>query len=198
MTRKPFSQACEENKAPILAVLSPLFAEARKVLEIGSGTGQHAVYFAPEFPQVQWQTSDRAENHPGILAWLEDFPSANLRPPLPLDVATGPWPAGPYDVVFSANTAHIMGEDEVAAMFAGVGRLLAGGGLFLLYGPFNIGGQYTAPSNARFDQWLKSQDPRMGVRDLEWLEDLANAAGLRLREALDMPADNKTLVWVRA
>ena len=193
---RPYSESCAQNREPILAVLRRFLGESRQLLEIGSGTGQHAVYFAPEFPGLQWQTSDRGPNHAGIDAWLEAHPAANLLPPLVLDVSLDSWPDGDYDAVFSANTAHIMHQAEVAAMFAGVGRLLSSGGLFLLYGPFNIGGRYTAPSNEQFDQWLRSQDPGMGVRDLDWLSELAAGAGMRLHEVVDMPADNKTLVWL--
>ena len=193
---RPYSESCAQNREPILAVLRRFLGDSRQLLEIGSGTGQHAVYFAPAFPELQWQTSDRVANHAGIAAWLDVHPEPNLLPPLPLDVSTDRWPDGEYDAVFSANTAHIMHEAEVAAMFAGVGRVLSSGGRFLLYGPFNIGGRYTAPSNERFDQWLRSQDPDMGVRDLDWLSELAAGAGLRLHEVVDMPADNKTLVWL--
>jgi len=194
---KPFSESCEQNRVPILAVLQRFLGEAQNLLEIGSGTGQHAVYFAPELPHLTWHTSDRVENHPGIRAWLREHPSDNLREPLALDVSCDPWPALAVDAVFSANTAHIMHRPDVAAMFEGVGRLLPPNGLFLLYGPFNIGGQYTAPSNERFDQWLQQQDPQMGVRDVAWLGELAASAGLALQEMVDMPADNKVLVWVK-
>jgi len=193
---RPYSESCEQNREPILAVLQRYLSRSKRLLEIGSGTGQHAVYFAPELPALHWQTSDRVHNHAGIKAWLNAHPAGNLLAPLTLDVSSDTWPAQQYDAVFSANTAHIMSEAEVAAMFAGVGRLLSSGGVFLLYGPFNIGGQYTAESNERFDQWLKVQDPRMGVRDLDWLVDLASATGLQLQEVVDMPADNKTLVWI--
>lgn len=196
---RPFAESCEQNREPILAVLRQVLdGSIRSLLEIGSGTGQHAVYFAPEFPHLTWQTSDRVENHPGILAWLGDFPRPNLPPPLALDVLSDPWPADEsYDAVFSANTAHIMSESAVEAMFTGVGRVLRPGGRFLLYGPFNIGGRYTAPSNARFDQWLRAQDPAMGVRDVDWLTTLAEAVGLRLERITDMPADNKILCWIK-
>ncbi len=196
---RPFAESCEQNRDPILAVLRRhLNPEMKRLLEIGSGTGQHAVHFAPEFPHLEWQTSDRPEHHPGILAWLEYRPSPNLLPPLALDVARDPWPEGPFDAVFSANTAHIMQPSEVEAMFAGVGRVLAPDGVFLLYGPFNENGRYTAPSNARFDAWLKAQDAGMGVRDRDWLDELARAAGMHLREAVPMPADNQTLCWVKS
>ena len=124
---KPYSEACDENKAPILAVIAPLFQQAACVLEVGSGTGQHAVHFAAALPHLTWQTSDVPFNLPGIRLWLAEAGLPNLPPPLPLDVL-GDWPTGPFDGVFSANTAHIMGEPEVAALFAGVGRVLAPGG----------------------------------------------------------------------
>ncbi len=198
MTR-PFAESCEQNREPILAVLRErLGSEVRSLLEIGSGTGQHAVYFAPEFPHMVWQPSDCEAQLPGIRAWIRHLPCANLRDPIVLDVMRDEdWPQGPYDAAFSANTAHILHESAVIAMFAGVGRVLRPGGCFLLYGPFNIGGRYTAPSNARFDQWLRAQDPGKGVRDLEWLEELGRNAGLALMQAIDMPADNKMLHWVR-
>ncbi|RMG37944.1 MAG: DUF938 domain-containing protein, partial [Gammaproteobacteria bacterium] len=144
-----------------------------------------------------WQPSDRVENHPAIEAWMAAHPSANILPPLALDVLDDSWPDAVYDAVFSANTAHIMGEPAVEAMFMGVGQVLRSGGHFLLYGPFNVGGDYTAPSNARFDQWLRAQDPAMGVRDVEWLTELAESAGMMLQSITDMPADNKTLCWVK-
>lgn len=195
---RPFAESCEQNREPILAVLREALDESvRSLLEIGSGTGQHAVYFAPEFPHLSWQSSDRVENHAAIEAWMAAHPSPNILPPLALDVLRDVWPEEPFDAVFSANTAHIMGEPAVAAMFSGVGKVLRPGGRFLLYGPFNIGGRYTAPSNARFDQWLRAQDPAMGVRDVEWLTELAESAGMMLQSITDMPADNKTLYWVK-
>ena len=124
MNQLPFSQACENNKSFILEILREAFADRSQVLEIGSGTGQHAVYFAPEFPQLQWQTSDRVQHHAGVNAWLEAYPAPNLMSPLALDVSSDSWPAGAYDAVFSANTAHIMHCPVVVAMLAGVGRLL--------------------------------------------------------------------------
>ncbi len=195
---RPFAESCEQNREPILAVLREVLDEStRSLLEIGSGTGQHAVYFAPEFPHLTWQPSDRLENHAAIEAWMAAHTSPNILPPLALDVLDGAWPDEAYDAAFSANTAHIMGEPAVEAMFAGVGRVLRPGGRFLLYGPFNIGGRYTAPSNARFDQWLRVQDPAMGVRDVEWLTELAESAGMSLQSIRDMPADNKTLCWIK-
>lgn len=194
---KPFAESCEENKLPILAVLKTEFTTASRVLEIGSGTGQHAVFFARELPHLDWQTSDVAEYHPGIRAWIEDAGLSNVRAPLTLDVACDSWPGATYDGVFSANTAHIMGWPEVEAMFAGIGKLLEPDGRFCLYGPFNYGGKYTSASNARFDEWLKARDPRSGVRNFEDLNRLAEAAGLRLVKDYAMPANNRTLVWMK-
>jgi cyclopropane fatty-acyl-phospholipid synthase-like methyltransferase len=196
---KPYAESCEQNRAPILAVLKPRLADSLALLEIGSGTGQHAVYFGAELPQLSWQTSEMAEHHPGIHAWLDEAALANVLPPLALDVSDpGAWPRDAYDAVFTANTLHIMGEPEVAALFAGVGRVLGSGGLFLIYGPFNYGGRYTSDSNARFDQWLKQRDPRSGIKDLDWLKSLADAADLLLEEDIAMPANNRVLVWRKA
>lgn len=195
---KPFAESCVENRAPIFAALEPRLRDRHRLLEIGSGTGQHAVYFGAELPHVTWQTSDRAANHAGIRAWLDEAGLANVLPPLALDVLLDPWPAGPFDAVFSANTAHIMPVDAVAAMFHGVGRVLQHGGALLLYGPFNYDGRYTSESNARFDGWLQQQDPAMGIRDVAWLDDLAAAAGLQRVEDIEMPVNNRILVWNRA
>lgn len=194
---KTFSESCEQNRAPILGVLHLELAGKSRLLEIGSGTGQHAVYFAPEFPALIWQTSDVVESHAGIRAWLNDSDAANALPPLALDVRKDVWPTIGYDAVFSANTAHIMCWSEVECLFTGVGQVLETGGVFCLYGPFNYGGRYTSESNARFDRWLKQRDPLSGVRDFEALQALAGKTGLRLKEDYEMPANNRTLVWCK-
>ena len=194
---KPFAESCVQNRQPILAVLSQRLGDCRELLEIGSGTGQHAVYFAPELPQLIWHTSDRADQHSGIQAWLNEAGLPNIRSPRRLDVLSDPWPDDRFDAVFSANTAHIMPERAVEAMFRGVGRVLRTGGSFLLYGPFNYDGRFSSPSNAAFDQWLKARDPEMGIRDLAWLNALAEMAGMRLAEDVEMPVNNRTLVWKR-
>ncbi len=193
---KPYSEACEENKGPLLEVLAPRLGAAHRVLEIGTGTGQHAVHFAAAMPYLHWQTSDIAPHLPGIQLWLDEARLPNLPPTLVLDV-TAAWPTGPYDAVFSANTAHIMGLPEVEAMFQGVGRVLREDGLFALYGPFQYGGRHTSESNAHFDAWLRAGDPRMGVRDLETLRDFGASAGLSLVEDIPMPVNNRTLIWHR-
>lgn len=192
---KPFSESCEQNREPILAVLQQHLAGTRRLLEIGSGTGQHAVYFAPAFPRLQWITSDVPANHPGIRAWLAGAKLANVSGPLTLDVNRPDWPLDTCDAVFSANTAHIMAWPAVRNLFAGIGRVLEDGGVFCLYGPFNYGGEYTSDSNRRFDAWLRARDPRSGIRDFEALSDLAEEAGLALVADHPMPANNRTLVW---
>jgi cyclopropane fatty-acyl-phospholipid synthase-like methyltransferase len=194
---KPFAESCVQNRDPILAVLREVFADRRRVLEIGSGTGQHAVYFAAELPHLVWQTADVTAHHSGILAWLADAALPNVLAPLALDVCRTGWRGGRYDAVFSANTLHIMGWPEVECFFAGVGAVLEPGGVLAVYGPFNYGGAFTSESNARFDAWLKARDPASGVRDFEAVDALARAQELVLQQDTAMPANNRTLVWRR-
>ena len=198
MTRKPFSPASERNREPILAALRPLLQDCRSVLEIGSGTGQHAVHFASALPGLTWQTSDLPANHEGIRAWLEEAALPNNLPPLALDAGSDDWPVGRYDAVYTANTCHIMSWPEVRGMFRGIGRVLAPGGMLCIYGPFNRGGQFTAASNARFDASLKAQAPHMGLRNAEDIDALARAQQLTLVADLPLPANNNLLAWRRA
>jgi hypothetical protein len=184
---KPFSEASERNRAPILEVLKRVFSKVRFVLEIGSGTGQHAAYFAPELPHLVWQASDVAENLPGIREWVTD------PPPIELDVDKG-WPKLEVDAVFSANTCHIMSWPQVERMFEGVGKIPTLE-VFCLYGPFNYGGKHTSESNARFDAMLRSRDPKSGLRNVEELVELGKRAGLVLEEDNPMPANNRLLVF---
>lgn len=195
---RPFSPSCERNQAPILAVLREAFARRQRVLEIGSGTGQHAVHFAAALPHLVWQTSDRIENHAGIQAWLNDAALPNLRAPLTLDVNQRDWPPGPFDAVFTANTLHILGWSEVQTLFRRLPELLAPQATLAVYGPFNYGGQFTSPGNAAFDARLQGDDPKRGIRDFEAVDALAGAAGLRLLRDHAMPANNRCLVWERA
>ncbi|WP_423898722.1 DUF938 domain-containing protein [Candidatus Pelagadaptatus aseana] len=194
---RPFSQACVNNREPILAVLKRHLPGRRKLLEVGSGTGQHAVYFAPEFPELHWQTSDLEENHAAIRLWLRDCPSANLADPLTLDVASPQWPVLAVDAVFTANTLHIMSWPQPQQCLEGVGRVLQQDGVLIVYGPFNYEGRYTSDSNAQFDQWLKAQAPWRAIRDFEAVCDCAAKAGLRLLQDYPMPANNRCLVFVR-
>ncbi len=192
---KPFAESCEENKFPILQVLETEFKNKTHVLEIGSGTGQHAVFFSERLPHLRWQPSDRAENLAGIQAWRRETQATNLLPPLALDVSSNHWPEQHYDAVFSANTTHIMHWEEVEKLFAGVARLMTPDACFCLYGPFNYQGRFTSASNARFDQWLKQQDPLRGIRDVGDLMALGTIHGLQLTRDHAMPANNRTLVW---
>jgi SAM-dependent methyltransferase len=192
---KPFSAACERNREPILAELRRVLPSSGRVLEIGSGTGQHAVYFGAALPALSWQTSDLPSNHPGIHAWLAEEAPSNVLPPLELDVRSGQWPAGPWDAVFTANTCHIMAWDEVVAMLTGAARALRAGGTLCVYGPFNYAGQFTSESNALFDMSLKAQGEHMGLRNFEDVNGVAQENGLVLQEDCSMPANNRLLVW---
>jgi len=194
---KPYSEACERNRGPILEVLRDAFAGTARVLEIGSGTGQHAIHFGAALPHLVWQTADLRENHAAILAWLADAGTPNVLPPLDLDVVHFDWSGACYDGVFSANTAHIMSWPEVEHMLAGVGMILREGGVFCLYGPFKDGGCHTSESNARFDAALRERDARMGLRNIGDLTRVAERQGLALERDVPMPAHNRTLVWRR-
>lgn len=190
---KPFSEACERNRAPILAVLRRVFANSRLVLEIGSGTGQHAAYFAPELPHLVWQPSDLPMHLAGVRLWTDGV--ANVREPIALDVDL-PWPAVNADAAFTANTCHILSWRQVERLFAGVAAMPALE-RFCVYGPFKYGGAHTAESNARFDAMLRSRDPESGVRDFEAIAGLAGRQGLVLQEDNPMPANNRLLVFSR-
>jgi len=194
---KPFSESCAQNQEPILQVLREAFAGCKHVLEIGSGTGQHAVYFGERLPHLTWQTSDLFDNHAGILAWLEEARLPNVRAPLLIDAKNPAWPIRGVDAVFSANAVHIMSWPEVESLFTGIGRALTENGRLCLYGPFNYGGKFTSASNAQFDILLKEYNPASGVRDFEALNSLAEAQGLRLLKDFPMPANNRSLVWQR-
>lgn len=199
---KPHSPSCDRNRDPILAVLREHFAGRRRVLEIGSGTGQHAVYFAAAMPWLSWQCSDRAEYLPGIALWLDEAGLPNTPPAVGLDVAWPRWPgegeAPRFDAAFSANSLHIMGWSQVEAFFAGLGRVLAADATVVVYGPFNYRGEFSSDSNREFDGWLKARDPQSGVRDFEAVDALAAAIGLRLVADRAMPANNRCLVWRRS
>ena len=193
----PFSEACERNKGPILEVLRPAFADRTQVLEIGSGTGQHAVYFAAHLTYLTWHPTEQ-------LAYLADLASRvklegtrNLRPPTVLDVKQSIWPLRSVDAVYSANTLHIMGWAEVEAMFRGVDAVLSPHGVVCIYGPFRYAGRYTSDSNRDFDLMLQERDPLSGLRDLTEVGALAGRHALRLRVDHDLPANNRLLEFVR-
>ncbi|NOZ37065.1 MAG: DUF938 domain-containing protein, partial [Gammaproteobacteria bacterium] len=183
---KPFAESCEQNKDPILDVLTEQLAHVQCVLEIGSGSGQHAVYFARHLPHLHWQTSDIPDRHAGIQQWIDEAELGNLGSPLELDVSQAQWPKLEVEAVFSANSVHIMPWSCVEKMFAGVANILQTQGLLCLYGPFNYGGDYTSKSNEEFDYWLKTQDSRSGIRDYEKLVELGRQHELRLVHDYEM------------
>lgn len=194
MDRLPFSQACENNKAYILEVLREAFADRHKVLEIGSGTGQHACHFAAAMPWLQWQPTDQPHYLPALHPRCAEYDGDNLLPEVALDVRAGEWPVVIPDAVFTANSLHIMAFSAVQALF----RALANSpdqALLAVYGPFNYNGQYTSASNARFDQWLAQQDPASAIRDFEAVDELAGTAGFTLQRDVEMPANNRLLLW---
>jgi len=189
-----FAEACERNKQPILEVLQQVLPNSGLVLEIGSGTGQHVVYFAAHLPLLRWQPSEQAGNIAGLQKRLDLQGGTNVLPAIVLDVSAG-WPELACQAIISANTAHIMSWQEVICMFRGVCALLQPGGIFCLYGPFNENGQFTAPSNQQFDQNLKARNPLMGLRDVSELEELAESHHLELERKTEMPANNQMLVF---
>lgn len=191
------SEAADRNKAPILAILSREFAQTRRVLEIGSGTGQHALHFASHLPHVSWQPSDTGDYLPALRERLRMQGGPNLRDTIELDVRTNPWPVESVDGVFSANTLHIMSWSSVKEFFRGVGSVLSAPGVLCIYGPFRYHGKYTSESNAVFDDYLRKRDPESGIRDFEALDELALAQGLRWVADHAMPANNQLLVWHR-
>ncbi len=194
---KPYSESCDQNKDPILTVISPLFSALSNVLEIGSGTGQHAVYFAEKMPHLTWHTSDCQSYLDGINMWLSDAGLTNVLPPLELDVSRSQWPQLEVDAVFTANSIHIMQQQDVVNLINGVGKLLKQKGSFVIYGPFNYNGQYTSKSNESFDQWLKQRDPLSGIKHFEEIESLANDNGMRLVTDYEMPANNRILHFIK-
>lgn len=192
---KQYSPACERNQSFILPHLQSHLSTAKHVLEIGSGTGQHAIFFSQNLPHLIWQTSDRAENHPSIHAWIDEHHNPQVRRPIELDVGQSEWPSILIDAAFTANTCHIMHIDEVAMMFAGVSRLLSDGGLMVIYGPFNYAGQFTSASNQEFDMALKLQAAHRGIRHIEDIQSMAIQHRLTLTHDHAMPANNRLLVF---
>jgi cyclopropane fatty-acyl-phospholipid synthase-like methyltransferase len=193
---KPFSQACENNKHAILQVLTTAFAKSNNVLEIGSGTGQHAVHFAKHLSTLHWHTADQSQYHSGINQWLEEASLTNLSKPLALNVNDMPWQLPTViDSIFSANTLHIMSWPSVQNLFQGIGEYLSNVNDICFYGPFNYGGEYSSESNARFDQWLLEQSEYSAIRDFEAVNELANKQGFVLVSDHGMPANNRLLHW---
>ncbi len=195
---KQYSESCEQNKEPILEVLQDVFKDSKTVLEIGSGSGQHAVYFAKHLKHLNWQPSDLAENLPSIQAWAAEAVLSNLNEQIELDVLDQPWKSPAVDTIFTANSLHIMSWTMVEQFFKGVGDVLAPSGKLLVYGPFSYAGAHTSSSNARFDQYLKQQNPLSGVRDFDDLDGLASQQGLTATKDYAMPANNRCLLWSKS
>lgn len=199
----PFSAAAENNKSPILTILKDAFADVARVLEIASGTGQHAVHFAKNLPHLTWQPSDIPEHLAGLEQRIIETDLDNLFEPIGLDVRDLPWPtpdreAGDaFDGIFTANSLHIMSWAGVEAFFAGVDETLASGGTLAIYGAMKYGGAFTTPSNEAFDQSLRKKDPESGLRDFEAIDALARSIGLTLVADHAMPANNQLLVYRR-
>lgn len=199
MDARQQSPSVARNREPILAVLRRVLPERARVLELASGTGEHAVFFGETLPGVTWQPSD-PDLHArySIAAWIKSEGVANVLPPLEIDVAAEAWDAeGPFDALIAINMIHISPWEATLGLMAGAGRLLRSGGVLITYGAYKRGGRHTAPSNEDFERWLKSLDPRFGVRDMADVEAAANAQGLKLREIVEMPANNSSLVFER-
>lgn len=192
---KPFSQACENNKKYILKVLKNAFKNSQNVLEIGSGTGQHAVYFAEKLPHLIWHPSDKTENLEGIKLWIDEACLSNINDPSELNVNNIPCNFKSFDAVFSANTFHIMGKNEVECFFEVVCTVLVEGGKLCVYGPFNYNGKYTSESNKNFDRMIQKRNSESGIKDFEWVNSLAQASGCKLLKDHEMPANNRLLEW---
>ena len=193
----PFSEASERNKEPILEVLRICFADRSQVLEIGSGTGQHAVYFAAQLPHLVWHPTERLAYLPELTARVQAEGGRNLRPPTMLDVRQSIWPLRIVDAIFTANTLHIMSWPEVISMFHGIGNTLAPSGSLCVYGPFLYDGSYTSPSNLEFDRMLRQRDPQSGIREIQAVIKLASEMGFRLVADHDLPAFNRLLAFIK-
>jgi len=193
---KPFAQSCEENKAVILAQLRKLFEQSQQCLEIGSGTGQHAVHFAEHLPHIHWQPTELKENIAGIKLWIQESTANNILNPVELDIRNEAWPfRSLFDAAFTANTLHIISLELVEKLFTGAGKALTSQGLLVTYGPFNYNGEFSSESNARFDLWLKQRDPLSGIRDIDELKKFAADNEIILINDIEMPVNNRLLVW---
>ena len=196
MIKLPTSVSCQNNRDPIIKELARIFKKTSNVLEIGSGTGQHAVWFAPRLPWLDWQPSDLENHQDNINKWLRSYPAPNLRKPIVLDVGSV-WPKTCYDAIFSANTSHILSWKNVEHMITGAASMLPKNGIFCLYGPFKIRGIDLAPSNVAFDKKLKVSSPKRGLRHVEMIDKIAVSSGLQMTENVSMPENNRILSWIK-
>jgi SAM-dependent methyltransferase len=192
---KQYAPACDRNQKFILEVLKEILPGKKKLLEVGSGTGQHAGYFAPHFPDLDWLPTDLEESLPSIKAWRDDHPGSNIEMPRVLDLAAEQWPIDSCDVVVCINTIHIVSWRLVEQLFNGAGKILSPGGVFYVYGPFKYADQELAESNQHFDAWLKDRDPESGIREFEKVNKLAEENNLKFKFDISMPANNRSIVW---
>ena len=194
-----YSRAADNNKAAILSVLTPYLSEGDHVLEIGSGSGQHAIHMTGALPQIQWQPSDRAITLALLSANIREYGTPNVQQPIELDLANPPLalPEG-VQCVYAANVMHIVSEPLGATLIKLAAQSLLKDGYLVLYGPYRYGGEFTTESNKDFDGWLKDRDSASGVRDFEWVDKLANESGLTLIMDHSMPANNQCLVLKKA
>ena len=195
MQELPFSQACENNKQVILEILKRHLQDGERVLELAGGTGQHAVHFAENLPNVHWQSSDIPGNVDSLNLRIAAVGLSNLPVAISIDVNNLTWKCDSPGAIFSANSLHIMSVESVESLFRGVDKNLKEGGKLIVYGPFKYGGEFTTTSNEGFDRWLKDRDPVSGIRDFEWVSELAAEANLHFVEDISMPANNQLLVW---
>ncbi|MCF6319097.1 MAG: class I SAM-dependent methyltransferase [Proteobacteria bacterium] len=196
---KPNAPSCERNQQAILKILKGIIEPIDKnLLEIGSGTGQHAVFMAPHFRQLQWQTSDLIGNHSGINMWLDEANLDNVSAPIVYQSGKSDFPDSDIDVVFTTNTLHIMSWQNVKNLIAQLGKNLKSGAKIIIYGPFNYNGQFTSESNAKFDGWLKAQESHRGIRDFETIVQLMADRGIQLKQDIEMPANNRILYFVKS
>ena len=197
MIKKPYSESCDQNKEVILAVISPILSTVISVLEIGSGTGQHAIFFAEKMSHLIWHTSDCRDYLEGINCWLDEAKVENIIAPVELNVSHSKWLEKKMDAIFTANSVHIMSKGEAEDLIKGSAAVLKSNGSLLIYGPFNYDGNYTSESNKKFDQWLKHRDKLSGIKDFETINGLALDNGLSLKEDYEMPANNRVLHFVK-
>ena len=196
MIEKPYAPSCDKNQSVILSTLKEVIKDQPgKLLEVGSGTGQHAVFCAPHFPQLTWCTSDVTANHEGIQQWLEEIPIANIEKPVEFEVGTHSFPKGDFDYVFTANTLHIMSWEKCQTLIKSFGENLKEQAVVMIYGAFNYNGDFTSESNKRFNQWLKDRDSQSGIRRFEDVEALFQEQGFSLQQHIEMPANNRFLIF---
>ena len=194
LPEKPYALSCDRNSEPILEALKGLIGDRQSLLELGAGTGQHAIFMAPHLPNLTWTLADLKDRHDGIKTWLKDFPRSNVRGPIEYSFGETPWPKGDIDCVFTANTLHIVSWELCLKLFEDLANLKSGS-LFIVYGAFNYGGEFTSESNKKFEGWLKERDPKSGIRDFEKVRDELALKGFSMAEDRAMPANNRLLIF---